>query len=313
MSKHFIKNIEIKNFKCFTDFKAEGFGRVNLIGGKNNVGKTAFMEACYISSSNSINNVLFSISSITRSRNILNLLNDKLNIIEILEQYKSFQVTSINNIDYSFNNNNTNKTLDITINKDKFQIDSTTTIHFQKNKNIVFLDSYGFNNYILKQVYDSVQLQNKDDLLNKYINDFDKTITKFKIINDKPYLEQNNEYYLLARFGDGLKQYISIICALYASNNKYLFLDEIENGIHYTNLDKLWEIILTISKEQNIQIFATTHSKECIESYARVAKRLGDDEIKFIHMLKNKDDTLEAIILDNKTLNTRLEFDMENR
>ena len=39
--KHFIKNIEIKNFKCFENFKADGFGRVNLIGGKNNVGKTA--------------------------------------------------------------------------------------------------------------------------------------------------------------------------------------------------------------------------------------------------------------------------------
>ena len=48
MSEHFIKNIEIRDFKCFDEFKAEGFGRVNLIGGKNNVGKTAFMEACYI-------------------------------------------------------------------------------------------------------------------------------------------------------------------------------------------------------------------------------------------------------------------------
>ena len=50
--EHFIKNIEIKNFKCFEDFKAEGFGRVNLIGGKNNVGKTAFMEACFLSLAN---------------------------------------------------------------------------------------------------------------------------------------------------------------------------------------------------------------------------------------------------------------------
>ena len=34
--EHFIKNIEIKNFKCFEDFQAEGFGRVNLIGGMEN-------------------------------------------------------------------------------------------------------------------------------------------------------------------------------------------------------------------------------------------------------------------------------------
>jgi len=59
MSEHFIRNIEIKKFKCFENFKAEGFGRVNLIGGKNNVGKTAFMEAIYISNSkNNIENII---------------------------------------------------------------------------------------------------------------------------------------------------------------------------------------------------------------------------------------------------------------
>jgi len=50
MNEHFIRKIEIQNFKCFENFKAEGFGRVNLVGGKNNVGKTAFMEALFIAS-----------------------------------------------------------------------------------------------------------------------------------------------------------------------------------------------------------------------------------------------------------------------
>ena len=63
MNEHFINRIEIKNFKCFEDFKAEGFGRVNLIGGKNNIGKTALMEACYVNvhSQNieSLTNVLY--------------------------------------------------------------------------------------------------------------------------------------------------------------------------------------------------------------------------------------------------------------
>jgi AAA15 family ATPase/GTPase len=54
MSKHFIKKIEIEKFKCFKNFEAEGFSRVNLITGKNNVGKTAFMEACFLLS-NSFN------------------------------------------------------------------------------------------------------------------------------------------------------------------------------------------------------------------------------------------------------------------
>ncbi|CAB5495048.1 hypothetical protein THERMOT_232 [Bathymodiolus thermophilus thioautotrophic gill symbiont] len=54
MNEHFIKNIKIEKFKCFENFKAKGFSRVNLITGKNNVGKTAFMEACFLLS-NSFN------------------------------------------------------------------------------------------------------------------------------------------------------------------------------------------------------------------------------------------------------------------
>jgi AAA15 family ATPase/GTPase len=40
-----IKSIEIENFRCFQKTTAKGFGRVNLIGGKNNAGKTALLEA----------------------------------------------------------------------------------------------------------------------------------------------------------------------------------------------------------------------------------------------------------------------------
>ena len=48
MSKHYVKNIDIIKFKCFENFSSSGFSRVNLISGKNNIGKTAFMEAVYI-------------------------------------------------------------------------------------------------------------------------------------------------------------------------------------------------------------------------------------------------------------------------
>ncbi len=38
----------IKNFRCFSDIDMEGFERVNLITGKNNVGKTALIEALWL-------------------------------------------------------------------------------------------------------------------------------------------------------------------------------------------------------------------------------------------------------------------------
>jgi len=315
MSEHFIKNIEIKNFKCFQDFKAEGFARVNLIGGKNNVGKTAFMEACYINTSaETISNMLFSLSKIHQDRDRLNIaLNDEFNMIDMLAKYNFFEILSINSISYNFHDNSINKSLSIQLNENSETIDFTTQISFNKNQNVIFIDNFGFTNSELKEIYKPVQLLDKDTALNEYIMNFDKTITQFKIISDIPYLKHNSEYYALSNFGDGIKQYISIIASLYASKDKYLFIDEIENGIHYTNLDKLWEIILTISKEQNVQVFATTHSKECIESYARVSKRLEETDITFISLYKNKENNLKSITLDYQKIQDRIELGLDNR
>jgi len=43
-----LKEIEIQNFRCFKNVKVSGFERVNLIGGKNNSGKTALLEALFL-------------------------------------------------------------------------------------------------------------------------------------------------------------------------------------------------------------------------------------------------------------------------
>ncbi|MEM7534609.1 MAG: AAA family ATPase, partial [Chloroflexota bacterium] len=57
-----ITGIEINNFRCFEKSKINGFGQVNLIGGQNNIGKTALLEAIYLAGSfgyyNKIQNLL---------------------------------------------------------------------------------------------------------------------------------------------------------------------------------------------------------------------------------------------------------------
>ncbi len=43
-----LKEISIKNFRCFEESTFKGFNSVNLIGGKNNAGKTALLEALFL-------------------------------------------------------------------------------------------------------------------------------------------------------------------------------------------------------------------------------------------------------------------------
>jgi len=269
--EHFIKNIEIKNFKCFEDFKAEGFGRVNLIGGKNNVGKTAFMEAVYIS--NPKNNL----RRIITIRYMSDILWDLWNEIG-----KKFIDNFIKEKSEGYENNQ------ITSNLNDLKI------------NIIFSSSNKATKNKYEDLYSSIIKNELEDRLDSYVKEFDNSIEKFRIINSQPHCKKNGKFYNLNEFGDGLGKFIYFIILLLSQKSSIILIDEIENGIHYTNLDKLWEIILTISKQQNVQVFATTHSKECIESYARVAKKLEDDGIGFIELGRNKKNELDSVVMDSE-------------
>jgi AAA15 family ATPase/GTPase len=53
-----IEDIEITNFRCFDRLKVSGCKRINLISGKNNVGKTALLEAVFLSSTPSKDTII---------------------------------------------------------------------------------------------------------------------------------------------------------------------------------------------------------------------------------------------------------------
>jgi len=300
MNDHFIKHIEIKNSKCFEDFKAEAFGRVHLIGGKNNVGKTAFMEACFLGSVEKKTKKFIERSLIIElHRNSLNFLMEWINDFK---KFKRKYEKALIEINKSIENKSLNFIVLSNDLKENFDFDNMLKTFFEKESpplinNSKFISvGNNFNNYLVNFI-DEIKLTNKEDDLNIILNElFD--IEKIDIIKNKVMLKKDSKYLLLSEFGDGVKHFLNIILALYLNKNDILYLDEIENGIHYTNLDKLWEIILTISKQQNVQVFATTHSKECIESYARVPKRVEDQEIKYIKMSRLKDGKIMAGVRD---------------
>ena len=160
MDGHFLTDIEIKQFKCFSDFKAAGFKRVNLIGGKNNVGKTAFMEACYINvHSNSINAFITAIYSIKFARESLNVFqqkSDELTILESTEIYTA--ISNLKNIKYAIQKEDATKSYFINIiNRinpsfsEAIKLNKTIkakdlSINISHISNIHFIDNFGWDN-----------------------------------------------------------------------------------------------------------------------------------------------------------------------
>jgi AAA15 family ATPase/GTPase len=81
-----------------------------------------------------------------------------------------------------------------------------------------------------------------------------------------------------------------------------LFLDEIENGIHYTQLDRLWQIILTLAEELTNQVFATTHSKECLESFYNASQKMAYKNIALLKLTRLKNGQISSSVSDYELL-----------
>jgi AAA15 family ATPase/GTPase len=64
--------------------------------------------------------------------------------------------------------------------------------------------------------------------------------------------------------GDGIIRTLQIISNLKTVKNGILLIDEIDNGLHFTSLRHIWKIIFETAKNNNVQLFITTHSKDTL-------------------------------------------------
>ena len=310
MGENFITNIEIEKYKCFNNFKASNFKRINLIGGKNNVGKTAFMEACYLGKSQNGNE--------EKQREFFHALL----VLELVRNpLKEFSIVEDSN-NFNFKYEDAIIKLNDNLRSDRFMfseslyripekdyntgIKEITQFYSGKNKmlnikNKNFITMNSIRPKFIAECIDEIKLNNREDELCDILQTL-FGIKKIDVIKHQVMIKEQDKFRPLFEYGDGIKYFINILLSLFLNKNNIIFFDEIENGMHYSLFDKMWEIILILSKERNIQIFATTHSKECIESYARVAKKLEDEEIAMVILSKNLKGELKSLVYNKKEL-----------
>jgi hypothetical protein len=93
----------------------------------------------------------------------------------------------------------------------------------------------------------------------------------------------------------------------------FILIDEIENGFHYSFYPKLWEIIGKLARETYCQVFATTHSYECIGGASILTEGKPTQDLFGFIRLDHKDGAIVPKIFDNDSFEYALSHNWEVR
>ena len=158
----------------------------------------------------------------------------------------------------------------------------------------------------------------RDQLLIDYLQHINSRVTKVAVLGEIAYLDIGLAKMMpLNMFGSGMIRTAMILAECILKDAKILLIDEIEQGLHYQAISFLLEAILKLSKEQDVQIFATTHSIEVIETLQQVLGKRDFAEhretTKCITLQRDKDRLVRAYRYDYQQFDHCIEHGIEIR
>ena len=116
----------------------------------------------------------------------------------------------------------------------------------------------------------------------------------------------------LGSYGDGMRRLLALSLALIQAANGVLLIDEIDAGLHWTVMEDMWRLVIDTARKSSLQVFATTHSADCIRGLASLveshADLAGDISIQKIERSLSR-----AVRLDAEGIRVAVEQNIEVR
>ncbi len=344
-----LEKLEINNFRGIKNLNFDSFKNINIFTGKANVGKTSVLEAIYmilrinaesmvtisdlrdIVGYDDIFESLFYDYNLKNSIKLNAIINQGKIDIEIKpninnrsisvplgNQISKNDINFINSLQFDIKNGKTSKSnvivekINNTVN---FQVLSANKININIEDNVEFIAEYYSKNNLYKNLKNILEKKKEKEELHEYCRQFNDNIKDIRFIDNKIVIETDNlEHTLnLKTMGKGFQTYLTIIASMVAGN-KYILIDEIENGIHYEIMKILIKNIVDLSQEHNLQFFITTHSKEFLQTLNEFTEDNGYfDIISLFNLFLNKEKDIKAVKFTQENFSHFMETDSEIR
>lgn len=346
-----IEAIEVDGFRGLRRLKVEGIGRVNLIIGRNDSGKTALMEAIAVATTHdpgaqlaqfqAMRNQKLPVADFNRfwaplfwnhafERGLTTVVRfaggrERRIRIHKVEAPPDIVTTTLPRPGFDQGNwglelmteegdREHKERIDATVKGVKFPSPSEPEVSYwawiQPNRNISDSDVRSFS---------KIKQEGREAQLIDIMKQVDPRITGIELL-----APTGIEAELFVRFapsapllgigmmGDGFQRCFEFAVTFVAANVQKMYVDEFENGIHHSVIEPVWRQCAEISLARGLQIFATTHSEECVQAACRAFTAAGDDGLRVIRLDQREDETV-AMVYDRSLVEAATRMGVEIR
>lgn len=191
---------------------------------------------------------------------------------------------------------------------------------FDNNDNFEFIRTRNIDRDINSKLWDDITLTEKEQYVIDAIKIIEPFAERIAFIEENARertavikLSNSSSILPLRSMGDGINRILTIILALVNTDNGFLLIDEFENGLHYTVQEKLWEIIFVLAEKLGVQVFATTHSDDCILAFEKELNRENSFSDGRLIRLDNDNGIIKQVEFNAKELKIANDNDIEIR
>jgi len=326
-----IESVKIQNFRCFSELEVHGLKPVNIIVGENASGKTAFLEALYLAMAGTPSN---------------NFQLRDWRQMAIADTKKSEQMEqSWNDLFHHFDST---RPINIAIQgSHSLQIyRDPTGIKFRWKPESQFVEKF-----LLPEDLDDHELlgtlihdNQPIEYLGPHTENYPTSLaSRFSDLSKEgesaPILEAlRSEFSFLrelsieldagsasvfasiegskrklpaALISDGFNKLLGILLSIASASKGTLLIDQIEDGFYFKKMASIWKVVHKFAKANGTQIFATTHSQECLDALLPVLEANEEDFALVRASRLNNVPTLRVI--DGKGFSSALSQEFELR
>ncbi len=367
-----IKSFEIENFRLFEHLKVNRLGRVNLVVGKNNAGKSAFLEAVLLfrtkfdleKCSQLLKNrfELEDVSSISSSKglfydplghffpgHVIPEIGDKMIFVsdenklsvesavyvveEVVDTENRISTRKIRYLGKGDSLVSAQRCLRIDFGDDSFpvslgrtashprlvydgRLDLFLASRIEKAK---WLPSNGLSDEEAEEAWNDVFGADRERVILEELRLLEPGLQKIWFAKSEKAdrripvakLKDISVAIPLKSLGEGVTRVLHLLSSVVSCEGGVLLIDEFENGLHWNVQPKVWKMIFELAKKLDVQVFATTHSRDCVAGFHEAWKK-NEKEGAFLRLMREENrKPVEEYSLEQ--LRKSIEIDVEVR